>query len=276
MRLNLWMGFTMLVLGVLLMTGCGGAQDTPPPPVATEPVVTGATSAPESGMVNPAAAYCEVQGYTHEIRTAEDGGQYGVCIGPEGKECETWALYQGECRLAGAEMDKPSTSFECPKGWGVYVNTDYGFMFCYPAAWTLEETAGGDEAAGRKAPRTITLSRDTLRLLIQYKRPAEATVLGPGGRGAGEIVDHGTVVVLGQAISKQALVYEGKVKSVFGSVSLPDLELYLQLDDAPGAGVDYGVIALSEEVQAEVDRIWATFVRMAGGAECICDGLGEG
>jgi putative hemolysin len=265
MKFNLWMGFTLLVLSVLLITGCGGGRSTAtPPPAIAEPTcesVSEPANEPESGMANPAAAYCEVQGYTYEIRTAEDGGQYGVCIGSDGRECEEWALYRGECRLAGEVADKPSTTIECPKGWMVYINSDYGFMFCYPAAWTLDEAAEGDEAAGGRAPRTITLNRGTLRLLIQYKGPAEATVLGPGGRGAGEIVAQGTVVVLGQAISKQALVYEGKAKSVFGSVALPDLELHIQLDDEPGAGVDYGVIELSDEVQAEVDRILGTFVR---------------
>jgi putative hemolysin len=220
------------------------------------------TSAPGHGIANPAAAYCEVQGYTYEIRTAEDGGQYGVCIGPEGRECEEWALYRGECRLAGEKTDKPATTLECPAGWMVYVNTAYGFGFCYPPDWTLSESEGGDDAAGRNAPRTIALNRGTLWLRIQYKRPAEATMLGPGGRGAGEIAEQGTVAVLGQAIPRKVLIYEGKIKSVFGSVSLPDLELYIQLDDEPGPGVDYAAIDLSAEVQAEVDAILETFARM--------------
>jgi hypothetical protein len=87
-------------------------------------------------------------------------------------------------------------------------------------------------------------------------------MLGPGGRGAGEIAEQGTVVVLGQAVPKNTLSFEGKVKSVFGSVSLPDLELYIQLDDEPGPGVDYAAIDLSAEVQAEVDAILETFARM--------------
>lgn len=267
MKLNLWMGLTLLVLGILLITGCGGAQDTATPlPATMEPAREPAselTSEPVSEVANPAAAYCEVQGYTYEIRTAEDGGQYGVCIGPEGRECEEWALYRGECRLAGEETDKPVTSIECPAGWMVYVNTAYGFGFCYPPDWTLSESDGGDEAAGGRAPRTIALNRGTLWLRIQYKRPTEAAMLGPGGRGAGEIVEQGTVVVLGQAIPQKALTYEGKVKSVFGSISLPDLELYIQLDDEPGSGVDYAVIDLSDEERAEMTSILETFARMS-------------
>lgn len=248
MKANLWIGFTLLMVGGLLITGCGGAQATVTPPTAT---------APTSELANPAAAYCEAQGHTYEIRTAEDGGQYGVCIAAEGKECDAWALYRGECRFAVEASDAPSQSMECPAGWMVYVNTAYGFMICYPAGWTLNEETG---AAGQ-APRALTLSRDTLRLHIQYKRPTEAAIMGPGGRGAGEIVDHGQVVILGQAIPKQALIYEGKVKSVFGSVQTPDLALYVQLDDAPGQSVDYSALDITDEAQAEVDEILATLTR---------------
>ncbi len=57
------------------------------------------TSAPAdaAGLPNPAAAYCEEQGYTHEIRTAADGSQSGVCIFPDGSECDEWAFFRGEC-----------------------------------------------------------------------------------------------------------------------------------------------------------------------------------
>lgn len=252
MKANLWIGFTLLMVGGLFITGCGGAQTTAAPPTAT---------APTSELANPAAAYCEVQGHTYEIRTAEDGGQYGVCIAAEGQECDAWALYRGECRFAVETSAAPSQRLECPAGWMVYVNTAYGFMLCYPAGWTLNETTAASADAEGQAPRAITLNRDTLRLHIQYKRPAETTMLGPGGRGAGEIVEQGQVIVLGQAVPKHALIYEGKVKSVFGSVQTPDLELYVQLDADAGPGVDYGAIDLTSEAQAEVDEILATLTR---------------
>ncbi|UCF44040.1 MAG: DUF333 domain-containing protein [Planctomycetota bacterium] len=42
---------------------------------------------------NPAAVYCVEQGYDYEIRTRPDGGQYGVCIFPDGSECGEWQYY---------------------------------------------------------------------------------------------------------------------------------------------------------------------------------------
>ncbi|MFH1311477.1 MAG: DUF333 domain-containing protein [Nanoarchaeota archaeon] len=50
-----------------------------------------------SQIPNPAAVYCTEQGYNYEIRENPDGSQYGICIFPDGSECEEWAFYSGEC-----------------------------------------------------------------------------------------------------------------------------------------------------------------------------------
>lgn len=49
------------------------------------------------GLPNPASVYCEEQGYRVEMRTDDEGNQYGVCIFPDGSECDEWAFYRGEC-----------------------------------------------------------------------------------------------------------------------------------------------------------------------------------
>jgi putative hemolysin len=55
----------------------------------------------EAGLPNPAAAYCEEQGGTVEIRADEAGNQFGFCVFEDGSECDEWALFRGECS-AGA------------------------------------------------------------------------------------------------------------------------------------------------------------------------------
>lgn len=57
-----------------------------------------ATSEPAAEMANPASVYCEEQGGTLEIRTGQDGGQFGVCVFDDGSECEEWAFFRGECQ----------------------------------------------------------------------------------------------------------------------------------------------------------------------------------
>ena len=58
-----------------------------------------ACAAPQTNMnmPNPASVYCEEQGNTLEIRTAQDGSQSGECIFPDGSSCDEWAFYRGEC-----------------------------------------------------------------------------------------------------------------------------------------------------------------------------------
>jgi putative hemolysin len=83
----------LVVLGIVLsvaatiLGGCGLDREQPAEPAAGGSV----------GMPNPASTYCEEQGYVVEIRTGADGGQYGVCIFPDGSECDEWTFFRGGC-----------------------------------------------------------------------------------------------------------------------------------------------------------------------------------
>ena len=60
-----------------------------------------------TAIANPAAEYCKKMNNQYEIRAAADGSQYGVCILPDGTECDEWAYYRGECP-AGAKSGTPN------------------------------------------------------------------------------------------------------------------------------------------------------------------------
>ena len=49
-------------------------------------------------IANPASVYCEEHKGTLEIRSDENGSQSGYCHA-NGKECDEWAYYRGECTL---------------------------------------------------------------------------------------------------------------------------------------------------------------------------------
>lgn len=57
------------------------------------------------GAANPADLACAARGGTIEIRTGASG-QYGVCVFPDGSECDSWALYRGECAPASSTVEK--------------------------------------------------------------------------------------------------------------------------------------------------------------------------
>jgi putative hemolysin len=89
MKSKLFVLELVLGLSALIVSGC----------VATTPE-------PDAGMANPASVYCQDQGFTLEMRTDENG-TYGVCIFPDGSECEEWAYFRGECE-PGAEEVQPT------------------------------------------------------------------------------------------------------------------------------------------------------------------------
>jgi putative hemolysin len=51
------------------------------------------------GIANPASVYCINQSGKLEIRSDEQGNQYGVCIFNDGSECEEWKYFRGDCKL---------------------------------------------------------------------------------------------------------------------------------------------------------------------------------
>jgi putative hemolysin len=91
MKSKLYIVGLTLILSAVIVSGCGTT-----------------TAEPTIGLANPAAVYCEEQGYTLEMRTDADGGQHSVCIFPDGSECEEWAFYRGECSLGSLIAEQPT------------------------------------------------------------------------------------------------------------------------------------------------------------------------
>ena len=90
---------TLMVTLVMFAPASCVAPQTPPTP---DPV---STEIPQANIPNPASVYCEQQGNKLEIRTAADGSQSGVCIFPDGSECDEWAYFRGECGSSSATTD---------------------------------------------------------------------------------------------------------------------------------------------------------------------------
>ena len=69
-----------------------------------------------TGLANPAAVKCSVDGFSYEIREDADGAQSGVCIDAENKECGDWEYFRGECSLGeAATVDGEVTTEEAAK-----------------------------------------------------------------------------------------------------------------------------------------------------------------
>lgn len=56
---------------------------------------------PKAQLANPASQFCVEKGGKVEIKTDSTGGQVGFCKFTNGKECEEWSMFRGECRVDG-------------------------------------------------------------------------------------------------------------------------------------------------------------------------------
>jgi putative hemolysin len=84
---------TMLLFGAIALTGCKDIQEDPVP----TPFIEGEED-PFIGIPNPASFYCQEMGYELDLRDAE-GGTEGICIMPNGAECEEWDFLAGSCAI---------------------------------------------------------------------------------------------------------------------------------------------------------------------------------
>ena len=64
--------------------------------VALMLILSGCITPENNEIANPASVYCDENGGTLEIITTEEG-EIGMCTFTNGKECEEWAFFNGEC-----------------------------------------------------------------------------------------------------------------------------------------------------------------------------------
>jgi len=186
---------TALIIFIVLATCSPRPQSTP----ASVP-----TDMNQPNMPNPASVYCEQQGYQVEIRTASDGSQTGYCIFPDGSECDEWAYFRGECGSV-AQSEESTSSTKIPtarpidpsdyQGWWRYIHPEYGFSIMLPEDWKVEEITTSDPLMNG---HILNLYNEGLNIRMTFRRTGEDTILWPTGVGAGEFIEQGTLVIVGQ------------------------------------------------------------------------------
>ena len=99
---------TLLIMSIallaLMLAACGTPPSAIPPTQTTRPPTlptSAATQPPAANLPNPASENCVKQGGTVSIQKNSDGSEYGLCVFPDGKQCEEWAMQRGECPVGG-------------------------------------------------------------------------------------------------------------------------------------------------------------------------------
>lgn len=202
---------TSILLGIfIVLTVCTTPQSQPT--TATVP-----TDVPQANIPNPASVYCEEQGYRVEIRAAADGSQSGVCIFPDGSECDEWAYFRGECGPTTSPTEIPTAMPINPadyqRGWWTYTHAVYGFSIMLPEDWITEETTTSDPLMNG---HMLNLNTEGLHIRMTFRRVGEDVVLWPTGVGAGEFVPQGTLDVAGQPARRIYFICPtGQVNSIW-------------------------------------------------------------
>jgi len=77
-------------------------------------------------MANPASVNCINSGGTFFIQERGDGGEYGICMFQDNRQCEEWAMYRGDCPTGGVKITGYTTAAArfCVITGGIYTATE--------------------------------------------------------------------------------------------------------------------------------------------------------
>lgn len=127
---------SFIVILSLFIAGCKA------PVEVTSTAITGTD---EVSLANPAAVYCEKQGYRVEVRTDVEGNQYGVCIFSDGSECDEWAYFRGECSPAGQSPTTENKAVEAAK---IFLANDLKIETTQITVFQVQPTTWPDSCLG--------------------------------------------------------------------------------------------------------------------------------
>ena len=90
-------------LGAGLCAGCAASLATGP--------ATGSPAPPALAQrANPASQHCIAKGGTLSIQRNGIGAEYGVCVFPDNRQCEEWAMLRGGCPVGGIRVTGYATA----------------------------------------------------------------------------------------------------------------------------------------------------------------------
>jgi len=212
---------TFFLLGAfsLFLAACGGETSTPVSNVS---------------LANPASVYCEENGGTLQMRSDDDGNVSGVCIFPDGSECDEWAFFRAECApgqaeslAAATQADAtlaPATAFPTLipidvseyETWWMFTHPVYGFSLLLPEDWVVEEVTTGDPLMNGHLLNLHPREGGLLNIRMTFRYPDEDILLWPTGVGAGELIEQGTLQIAGEDARRVYFVCPtGQVQSIW-------------------------------------------------------------
>ncbi len=132
-----------------------------------------------------------------------------------------------------------------------FTSQEYGFSLQYPLGWTPVATLSNQVS--------LVHAGDSIALRFGVRRVTEDVNLVRSGVSAGSFIPREPVNFIGQPISSEVLVYQGKDKAVFyagaDEIARGDLVFVITLESNQ---FNYEAIDIPPEIQAEADAIVAS------------------
>lgn len=105
----------LAAVSLFILTGCnlfgGNAAPTPYPD-------NGGDGDPFIGMPNPASFYCQEMGYELKMQETNQGTA-GICVFPNGAECEEWEFLAGGCSIEWTFCQRQGYNIRAGEGMAV-------------------------------------------------------------------------------------------------------------------------------------------------------------
>ncbi len=151
-----YLTFIFAGLGLILLLMLTSSCTARPTPGGSTPSATPTDTV--AGMANPAAVYCESQGYKLQPVVTADGSQAAICIFPDGSQCDEWAYFRGECGPATAVPQTENKAVEACK---VVVGRDTGIDPGQITLYSLEKITWPNSCLGIAAPGENCFAAET-------------------------------------------------------------------------------------------------------------------
>jgi hypothetical protein len=160
-------------------------------------------------------------------------------------------------------------------GWNTYTNTQVGYELKYPADWTVKETDTFNDLIGNDVKYiTITTADKKYFLYWGLKYDGDDFAISDRtGVGAGDLIQEGTVTILGTNTAIKKLVYKNKVKEYFypgtGSQKTTDGKYYFGAAMSPGSGSGYDSLDMLGVPELEKARLILASVKIIPRAAAV-------
>jgi hypothetical protein len=169
---------------------------------------------------------------------------------PPAATLDAWRFLPA-CGQATTAIDLATLAAASQPSWKQYTQPDYGLSVTVPPDWRL--------AVGPHSLCLAPTAAPTLILTIGFRGSIESAAIDRIAIAAGQLITRGSVIILGQPVTRNVLVYQNQDKAIlyngFGEMSTPRLALTASLDDFRP---DYDSVALTAALQTTADQVVAS------------------